>query len=223
MARSHGAHPVGEIVDLFGFRTQVPDAPGPPPLLAPPSINLPMFTYRTILADPPWLYENWSEAGEAKSPQAQYDCLDLDLIKRMRVADLAHPDGCVLLMWATAPMVPQALGVIEAWGFTYSSMAAWAKQSKTGRTWAFGTGHRFRSAMEPLILATMNDPPLLSRSVRNLIVAPVREHSRKPECIYDVAEAIGAGPRCELFARQQRHGWAAWGNQTDKFTAPAGA
>ena len=179
--------------------------------------GLPMFAFRTILADPAWLYENWSEKGEAKSPQSQYDCLPLHVIKGMEVANLAHPDGCVLLLWGTAPMVPEALEVVAAWGFTYSSMAAWAKRSRGGRKWAFGTGHRFRSAMEPIILATMNEPPLRARNVRNLIEAPVRQHSRKPDAVYDMAEAIGAGPYLELFARQTRPGWTAWGNQADKF------
>ncbi|MEO0501184.1 MAG: MT-A70 family methyltransferase [Pseudomonadota bacterium] len=182
--------------------------------------DLGMFRYGCILADPPWQYELRSEKGEAKSPQAQYHCVSLGDIKALPVAHLAAPD-CLLLMWATFPMLPQALKTMAAWGFTYKSGASWAKQSSTGQAWSFGTGYIFRSASELLLAGTIGTPKYRSRSVRNLIVAPVRGHSRKPDDQYDMAASLSDGPYCELFARQTRPGWDVWGNETDKFEAAA--
>jgi len=176
-------------------------------------------SYRLILADPPWTFRTFSAKGEDKSPQAQYVCMDLPAIQALPVADLAHPEGCMLVMWGTAPMLPQALETMAAWGFTFKSAGCWAKQSTTGEKWAFGTGFIYRSASEFYITATRGKPKVQSRSVRNLIVAPVREHSRKPDQMHTDCEALSHGPYAELFARSSRVGWDVWGNQAGKFGA----
>ena len=181
-----------------------------------PFADLLPLTYGAILADPPWLYELRSSAGEAKSPQAQYDCMDLDAIKALPVSHLARGD-CLCVMWATAPMLPQAIDTLAAWGFRFVTAGAWAKQSSTGTKWAFGTGYVFRSAAEFFVVGKIGEPKYQSRSVRNLIVAPVREHSRKPDDMHPMIESLVSGPYLELFARELRPGWDVWGNQTDKF------
>lgn len=178
--------------------------------------DLQMFGYGCILADPPWLFTNYSEKGEAKNPLSNYECMHLDDIAALPVQHLAKPD-CAMLMWATAPMLPEALDLMGRWGFTFKSAGAWAKQSSTGKKWAFGTGYCFRSAAEFILLGTMGKPKIRSRSVRNLIVAPVREHSRKPDEQYEMAEALFAGPYLELFSRTRRPGWSHWGNEVGKF------
>ena len=179
----------------------------------------PLFSYSAIIADPPWQFKNYSAKGEGKSAAAHYSCMDLPAIKEMPVGDLAAPD-CLLMLWATAPMLPHAFEVMKCWGFQYKTMGTWAKQSKTGKAWHFGTGYCLRSASEPFLIGTIGRPQYQSRSVRNLIVAPVREHSRKPDTQYDMMESlIPTGRRIELFARQSRKGWDCWGNQTDKFNA----
>jgi N6-adenosine-specific RNA methylase IME4 len=174
--------------------------------------------YRCILADPPWHFQNFSAAGEAKNPLAHYDCMPLDAIKALPVAMLAHPVGAALVMWATAPMLPQALDVLQAWGFRFVTVGAWAKQSSSGTAWAFGTGYWLRSAAEFFLIGTVGDIGPLNRATRNLIVAPIREHSRKPDCFRDVVETLLPGPRAELFARERVPSWDAWGNQVDLFT-----
>lgn len=171
---------------------------------------------RCILADPPWYFRNFSAKGEEKNPVAHYDCMSTDDIAALPVSQLAAPD-CALLMWATAPMLPDAISLMSAWGFTFKSAGAWAKQSKTGEKWAFGTGYCFRSAAEFFLLGTIGKPKIQSRSVRNLIVAPVREHSRKPDCQYEMAEQLFEGPYVELFSRTSREGWQSWGNDSGKF------
>ena len=178
--------------------------------------DLPLHHFGLIAADPPWRFKNFSAKGEGKNPIKHYDCMTIDEIKAMPVADLAAPN-CALIMWATAPLLPQGIEVMRAWGFTFKSAGAWAKQSSTGEKWAFGPGYCFRSAAEFFLLGTIGKPPVLSRSIRNLIVAPVREHSRKPNQFISNAEALFPGPRLELFSRQKRPGWTVWGNETDKF------
>jgi len=182
--------------------------------------DLKPFHYGAILADPPWRFSNYSAKGEAKNPVAHYDCMTLGDIIALPVNHLAAPD-CALLMWATAPLLPEAIETMRAWGFTYKSGAAWAKQSSTGQAWAFGTGYCFRSAAEFLLLGTTGKPKIMSRSVRNLIVAPVREHSRKPEDQYQMAEQLFRGPYAELFSRQSRPGWDCFGNEVGKFEPEA--
>lgn len=185
-----------------------------------PFPDLPRRHYGLILADPAWRYQTWSTAGEGKSPQAHYPCMGLDQIARLPVADLAAGD-CALVMWATAPMLPDAIAVLERWGFRYKTAGAWAKQSKSGAGLAFGTGYLLRSAAEFYLLGTRGRPVVQSRSVRNLILARVREHSRKPEQMHADCEALFPGPYLELFARQRRPGWDCWGNQADRFPADA--
>jgi N6-adenosine-specific RNA methylase IME4 len=185
-----------------------------------PFAGLTPLKYGVILADPPWAFRLFSDKGERKLPQAHYDCMSLADIKALPVGHLAAQD-CALVMWATAPMLDVQIEVLRAWGFTFKTAGAWAKQSSTGRSWAFGGGYLYRSAVEFYILATIGRPERQSRSVRNLIVAPVREHSRKPDAMHSDLERLFPGPRCELFARERRPGWDCWGNQADKFEKEA--
>lgn len=175
--------------------------------------NLPKQHYRLILADPPWTFNTFSEAGQEKSPQAHYECMDESWIARLPVGSLAHPDGCVLLLWGTAPMIRQAHRTLDAWGFDFKSEGAWAKLSKTGTKLAFGTGFWLRSAAEFWLLGTRGKPPVIARNVRNLIVAPVGAHSQKPDDMYDIAETVSRGPYLEMFGRRPRPGWDVWGNE----------
>lgn len=175
--------------------------------------------YACILADPAWRFSTYSVKGEGKSPQAQYDCMPLKEIMALPVGQLAAPD-CALVLWATAPMLPDAVLTMKRWGFTFKSAGAWAKQSSTGRKLAFGTGYCYRSAAEFFLLGTRGAPKQQVRNVRNLILSPVREHSRKPDQMHRDLEALWPGPRVELFARQSRPGWDSWGNQVTRFDEP---
>jgi len=174
------------------------------------------LAYSAMLADPAWDYELWSAKGQGKSAQAQYDCMPLDAMKALPVGHLAQRD-CALVMWATAPMLPQAFELMAAWDFRYVTAGAWGKRSRLGTKIAFGTGYVLRSAAEFYLIGFMGQPRVRSKSVRNFISAPIREHSRKPDEIYTDVEALFDGPYLELFARQRRPGWDAWGNQVDKF------
>lgn len=178
-------------------------------------MQFPVQKYAVVYADPPWKFDNYSAKGEAKNPKAHYDCMPLADIKRLPV-DFCAADDCALFMWATFPMLPEALDLMQAWGFKYKSGAAWHKKTVNGKT-AFGTGYIFRSAAELLLVGTRGKPKFKSKNTRNLIEAQVREHSRKPDCVYDMIEAMCDAPYLELFGRQRRENWSVWGNQVDKF------
>ena len=179
----------------------------------------PFGGYDLIMADPPWHYEMRTEAGEAKSPQAYYQTMSIDAIKALPVEALAGRN-CLLWLWAVGPMLPQALDVMAAWGFEFKTQGEWAKMTKNGKQ-AFGTGYILRSAGEPFLIGTRG-APRTTKSVRSVILAPVREHSRKPEKAFAEAEKLMPdAKRLELFSRQQRAGWDVWGNETRKFEAVA--
>lgn len=185
-----------------------------------PFADLVPLRYGVILADPPWHFRTYSKKGEGKSPQGHYACMDLDAIKRLPVSYLASRD-CALVLWATAPMLPQAIDTMTAWGFRFRSAGAWAKQSKSGRKWQFGTGFIFRSATEFWLYGTIGRPRAYVHDVRNLIAAPVREHSRKPDEMRSNLERLFQGPYCELFARETAAGWESWGDEIGKFEQEA--
>ena len=168
--------------------------------------------YRVIYADPPWHFKLRSEVNLTKSPQGQYSCMSLDDIRGLPVWELAAPSA-VLALWATAPMLPEAFSVMAAWGFNFKTAGAWAKRSTTNSSWAFGTGYIYRSAVEFWLLGTRGKPVSLSHAERNLIVAPRREHSRKPAEMREKLRRQFAGPYLELFARERTEGWDGWGNE----------
>ena len=175
--------------------------------------------YGVILADPPWTFATYSRKGKGRSAEAHYDCMSLMDIKARPVGDWAAPD-CALFLWATDPSLPQALEVMAAWGFVYKTVAfTWAKTTKDGTGFPIGCGYWTRANPEQCLLATSGRPQRLSRAVPQLILAPRREHSRKPDEAYERIEALVPGPYLELFAREQRTGWDSWGSEVE--TGPA--
>lgn len=184
--------------------------------------QLPLFHYGAIYADPAWLFENWSEAGTGKNASQHYDCMTLDQIKALPVGHLATKDAA-LFLWVTDPLLPQGLEVMAAWGFKYVTVGfTWGKTTKHG-AWHFGPGYWTRANPEMCLMGTTGDPKRLHADVRQLVIEPVREHSRKPDRIRDDIRRLVGGPYLELFARQAAPGWDAWGNQVGKFEAAPAA
>jgi N6-adenosine-specific RNA methylase IME4 len=184
-------------------------------------IEIPNKKYKVIYADCPWKFATYSHKGKGRSAEAFYDCMSLDDIKKLPVSDWATPD-CVLLLWATDPLLPQALEVIQAWSFVYKTVGFyWAKLNKSvselssDKDFFTGMGYWTRSNVEQCLLATRGHPVRKSRSVRKLIVSPRREHSRKPDEVYGRIEALFDGPYLELFARQRQLGWNSWGTEVE--------
>ena len=176
--------------------------------------QIPPLKYGLIMADPPWTFKTRSKRGNGKSASAQYDCMSLDDIKRIPVSSYAAKD-CILWLWITNPMLPVGFEVIDAWGFRFSTADHWVKRTKHGKL-AMGTGYHLRCAGEPFLIASTGSPKTAS-DVRSVIEGPVREHSRKPDEAYAAAERLcGDVARLELFSRQEREGWDAFGNELSK-------
>lgn len=173
-------------------------------LTTPP---LPAGLFDLILADPPWPSQN---PDSDWAPEKHYPT--------MPIADLcALPvpaaGDAVLFLWAVAAQLPDALRVIDAWGFTYHGQLVWTKPRPPG----LGTWVRYRH--EPLLIATRGDwsPPEPDRRADSVITAPRAKHSQKPAVVHELIERMHPhATRLELFARQSRPGWTGWGNQLDQ-------
>ena len=186
-----------------------------------------------IMADPPWHHKEWSARGnKRKTAQHHYQTQPLEWIHRLPL-DAIAADDCLLWLWATAALLPAALGVVESWGFTYKTSGVWVKRTVTGKI-ANGTGRRLMTCHEPYLLATRGNPKV-SKVIRSVLLtdeaqlggledigitieAVRREHSRKPDEAFAAAAQCVDGPRVELFGREQRDGWIVWGNETEKFS-----
>lgn len=185
-----------------------------------------MTPYGALLIDPPWRFEVWNrDTGNGRSAELHYPTMSLSDLIALPVEPLMA-DDCVVFMWATWPTITDAFVLGKAWGLEYKTCAfLWAKMNKhmAGRfgivehiaNWFVGMGYWTRANTEPCLLFTKGNPKRLHADVRQLIVSPVREHSRKPDEIYTRIERLVAGPYCELFARQSWPNWARWGNEVE--------
>jgi N6-adenosine-specific RNA methylase IME4 len=154
---------------------------------------LPKGKYAAIYADPPWKWKPRSERGEHNTEQ-HYPTEELDDIKALPVGDLAA-DDCILFLWAIGPMLPHALQVIEAWGFTYKTIAfTWVKTTLDGSRPRHGQGYWTRANAELCLLATRGSPTRINADVPQIIEAPRREHSRKPDEAAARIERLVGGP-----------------------------
>ena len=170
--------------------------------------------YGAILADPPWHWKARSAKGEGRSAKNHYDVMDAAELKALTIP---AADDCVLFLWAIDPMLPDAFSLIKAWGFTYKTVAfTWAKINLSGKD-PIGGGYWTRANPEMCLLATRGKPKRLNADVRQLLMAPRREHSRKPDEVYGRIERLVSGPYLEMFARQTHPGWDSWGNEVGKF------
>lgn len=171
---------------------------------APP---LPKGQYRLIYADPPWRYEHVET--ESRAIENQYPTMSLEEICAL---DVPAADDCVLFLWATSPKLAEAIEVINAWGFDYRTCAVWDKEK-------IGMGYYFRQQHELLLVAARGSLPVPEPSVRvsSVIRAKRGMHSRKPVQVIEMLESMypmfTKRDRIELFTREPRVGWGAWGNE----------
>lgn len=191
-----------------------------------PFADLPRGYFGAILADPPWSYWRYdgTNAAPGRPQNIAYQSLTNDEIGDLPVSQLASKNS-VLFCWVTWPKLKECLDVIESWGFEYKSCAFdWMKADNTQPNFfqeevpaQVGMGYWTRANTEACLLATRGKPKRLNADVRQGIIAPRREHSRKPDGIHERIERLVAGPYLELFARQSRPNWTTWGNESTKF------
>jgi N6-adenosine-specific RNA methylase IME4 len=168
--------------------------------------NLPEGVYDIIYCDPPWKYE--FAVTDSRKIENQYPTMNLDDIRNLKLPELAKDS--LLLMWATAPKLTEAISVIEAWGFNYRTHCIWDKGK-------IGMGYWFRGQHELLLLAVRGNfnVPLPENRIPSIYYEKRGEHSVKPIFFYEwIERSFGERKRIELFSRNKRDGWENWGNES---------
>ena len=176
--------------------------------------------FYTILADPPWQFENRTgKMAPEHKRLARYPTMVLQDVCELPVQDFAQ-DTAHLYLWVPNALLPEGLKVMQSWGFKYKSNIIWSKIRKDGGPDRRGVGFYFRNVTEVLLFGVRGKnartlPP--GRSQENIISTRKREHSRKPDEQYNLIERCSPAPRLELFARGPREGWTVWGNQSESY------
>ncbi|MHB9070250.1 MAG: MT-A70 family methyltransferase [Sedimentisphaerales bacterium] len=171
--------------------------------------------YGIIYADVPWLYQNPKNYDSAMGG-VSYPTLTLDEIKNLPVNEIADKN-CALFFWATMPKLNEAMEVIDAWGFKYTTCAfTWVKMNpKSGGIYS-GMGHWTNGNAELCLFAKKGHPKRQAKNVKQIVMTPRGRHSAKPDEIRcRIVNLIGDIPRIELFARQKVDGWDCLGNDID--------
>lgn len=201
--------------------------------------------YKVIYADPPWSYKVWSDKGQGRSAENHYSCMTKEDIQKLDVASICEDDA-LLFLWVTPPCLEEGLELIKKWGFTYKTKGFnWVKTNKNAVTREeivkrlragenvnklirdiekcsldfMGMGYYTRANSEDCLLASRGRGlERVSRSVRQLLLSEIREHSRKPDEIRDrIVELLGDVERLEMFGREEFPGWDVFGNEVGKF------
>jgi N6-adenosine-specific RNA methylase IME4 len=172
-------------------------------------------SYGTILADPPWQFTNRTgKVAPEHRRLNRYTTLTLQEIKELPVS-VAVAEQAHLYLWVPNALLREGLEVMAAWGFQYKTNIIWHKIRKDGGPDGRGVGFYFRNTTEIVLFGVRGRLRTLAPGRRqvNIIKTRKREHSRKPDELYDIVEACSPGPFLELFARSQRANWDQWGNE----------
>jgi N6-adenosine-specific RNA methylase IME4 len=182
-----------------------------------------MSRYRTIVADPPWNQGGYAThlggrlvlgRGSSATRRLPYQAMTLEAIRAIRIADYAA-ESCRLFLWTTNRFLPDAFGVLAAWGFRYRQTLVWHKHVNGSPF----TAHIAPNHAEYLLVAVIGTPRRTGRFPSSVLPVPSncggggRRHSAKPDAFQDWIEASSTGPYLEMFARRQRLGWDTWGNE----------
>ena len=168
-----------------------------------------MGKYQIIYADPPWRYQNKRTGGSMKSgAENKYPTMGIDDIRSLPVSTIADKNAC-LFLWATTPLLPDCLSVLEAWGFEYKTAIYWRK------IMSLGMGFWFRGQVELCLLGVRGKVKPFRIQKPNFLQSKVLRHSEKPTEIRQLIESTGLTPRLELFARQKVEGWDSIGFDID--------
>lgn len=171
--------------------------------------------FGTILADPPWLFNNRTGKMAPEHKRLfRYHTMTNEEIMGMPIKDIILPKSH-LYLWVPNALVKTGLEVMESWGFTYKTNIVWYKIRKDGGPDRRGVGFYFRNVTELLLVGVHGNLRTFSpgRSMPNIIVKQKREHSRKPDEVYDIIEKCSPPPYLELFARHSRPDWVQWGDE----------
>ncbi|MEX2173196.1 MAG: MT-A70 family methyltransferase [Pirellulaceae bacterium] len=186
-----------------------------------PLNTLPELTGRfgTILADPPWRFTNRTgKVAPEHQRLSRYPTMSLPEICDLPVGEHAR-DASHLYLWVPNALLQEGLQVMKAWGFTYKTNLVWYKVRKDGGPDGRGVGFYFRNVTELVLFGIRGKLRTgdAGRRQVNVVATRKREHSRKPDELYDLIEACSLGPYLELFARAPRPRWQQWGNEVETY------
>jgi N6-adenosine-specific RNA methylase IME4 len=182
----------------------------------------PTKRFSTILADPPWQFTNRTgKMAPEHRRLRRYATMDLAAICALPVTRLAA-ETAHLYLWVPNALLAEGIEVMRAWGFTYKSNLVRYKVRKDGGPDGRGVGFYFRNVTELVLFGVRGSLRTLDPGRRqvNLFSSCKREHSRKPDELYEIIERCSPGPYLELFARHPRPGWVQWGDELDDPPAP---
>lgn len=177
--------------------------------------------FGTILIDPPWRFQNRTGKMAPEHRRLhRYPTMNFDEIAALPVGQLAAPKSH-LYLWSPNALLPEALGIMRAWGFRYKTNLVWYKVRKDGGPDGRGVGFYFRNVTELLLFGVKGSLRTLAPGRRqvNLLTTRKQEHSRKPSEFYGLIEQCSPGPYLELFARERVKGWTQWGDEADTYEA----
>jgi N6-adenosine-specific RNA methylase IME4 len=177
-----------------------------------------MKKYSIIYADPPWKYNSRANHKTKFRGGAcgHYKLMSLQEISFLPVPDIAD-NNCALFMWCTFPFLEDQIKLFKCWGFQYKTVGfTWIKTNPKNEKPFFGVGYYTKSNAEVCLLGIKGKMKPVSNKVSSVIIAPRREHSRKPDEVRDkIVELFGDLPRIELFAREKTEGWDIWGDEVN--------
>jgi len=176
-------------------------------------------SFATVLADPPWRFVNRTgKMAPEHKRLSRYPTLTLKEIMDIPIAKVAT-ESSHLYLWVPNALLAEGMQVMKAWGFTYKTNLIWHKIRKDGGPDGRGVGFYFRNTTELILFGIRGSLRTLAPGRRqvNIIRTRKREHSRKPDELYDIVEQCSPGPYLELFARGARPGWTAWGNEVENY------
>ena len=182
--------------------------------------NLSGSKFGTVLADPPWRFNNRTgKMAPEHRRLTRYETMTLEVIRSLPVQDhLLEPAH--LYLWVPNALLPEGIDVLRAWGFEYKSNIVWHKIRKDGGSDGRGVGFYFRNVTELVLFGVRGKKARTfspGRTQVNLIASRKREHSRKPDELYEVIEGCSPGPFLEMFARGRRRNWSVWGNESEVY------
>lgn len=195
-------------VAIFGSWTEIRDkaikgrAPAKPAQVVP----LPEGVFSTIVADPPWAYDN-KATRNAVGTEAKYPTMTLDELCALPVLERAAEEAH-LYLWTTNGFLRDSFDVMEAWGFEYKTTLVWVKPQ-------LGMGNYFRSGTEYVLFGVRGGLRTLDGNQPNWFQADRGRHSAKPGSFFDLVHRNSRPPYLEMFARRRRldPDWEYWGNE----------
>ncbi|KAH1075236.1 hypothetical protein J1N35_027564 [Gossypium stocksii] len=161
--------------------------------------------FGVIMADPPWDIHM----------ELPYGTMADDEMRNLNVPAL-QTDGLIFL-WVTGRAMELGRECLEQWGYKRCEEIIWVKTNQLQRIIRTGrTGHWLNHSKEHCLVGIKGNPEINKNIDTDVIVAEVRETSRKPDEMYPMLERISPRTRkLELFARMHNThaGWISLGNQ----------